>query len=226
MLFLHGALGTEKQLHPLISDLHGAEHVYTLTFEGHGSEEIPDHPFRIENFAENVLRYMDEQNIETANIFGYSMGGYVALYLAKIAPDRVGKIATLGTVLTWSPEKAASETKLLNPNKIEEKVPAFAKMLSDQHPNGWKNMVLKTKNLLEHLGDQSTLSAEDFKEIDHLVRIHIGDSDSTADLNETVKVYGQMKKAELSVLPATPHPIQKVDIDRLADSLTDFFELM
>jgi len=226
LIFLHGALGTEKQLHPLISEMHGAEHVYTLTFEGHGSEEIPDRPFRIENFAENVLRYMDEQNIDTANIFGYSMGGYVALYLAKTAPERVGKIATLGTVMTWSPEKAASETKLLNPNKIEEKVPAFAKMLDSEHPKGWKDMVLKTKDLLEHLGDHPTLSTEDFREIDHPVRIHIGDRDSTADLNETVKVYGQMKKAELSVMPATPHPIQKVDTVRLADSLDDFFELM
>jgi len=226
ILFLHGALGTEKQLHPLISELHGAENVYTLTFEGHGTEEVPERPFRIENFAENVIRYMDEHSIETANIFGYSMGGYVALYLAKAAPNRVGKIATLGTVLTWSPEKAASETKLLNPNNIEEKVPAFAKMLDGQHPKGWKDMVLKTKDLLGHLGDQPTLSTEDFREIDHPVRIHIGDRDSTADLNETVKVYGLMKHAELSVMPATPHPIQKVNLSKLAGSLDDFFELM
>ena len=226
ILFLHGALGTEKQFHPLISELHGAENVYTLTFEGHGTEDIPNRPFRIENFAENVIRYMDEHSIETANIFGYSMGGYVALYLAKKAPERVGKIATLGTVLTWSSEKAASETKLLNPNKIEEKVPKFAKMLDSEHPNGWKDVVLKTKDLLGHLGDHPTLSTEDFREVDHPVRIHIGDSDSTADLSETVKIYGLMKHAELSVMPATPHPIQKVDIGRLADSLTDFFELV
>ena len=226
ILFLHGALGTEKQLYPLISELHGAEHVYTLTFEGHGTEEVLERPLRIENFAENVLWYMDEHSIETTNIFGYSMGGYVALYLAKIAPERVGKIATLGTVLTWSPEKAVAETKLLNPNKIEEKVPAFAKMLDGQHPNGWEDVVQKTKDLLEHLGDHPTLSTEDFKEIDHPVRIHIGDSDSTADLSETVKIYGLMKQAELSVLPATPHPIQKVDQAVLADSLADFFELV
>ena len=226
ILFLHGALGTEKQFHPLISELHGAENVYTLTFEGHGTEDIPNRPFRIENFAENVIRYMDEQNIETANIFGYSMGGYIALYLAKTAPERVGKIGTLGTVMTWNPEKASAETKLLNPSKIEEKVPKFAKILDGQHPNGWEDVVLKTKDLLEHLGDHPTLSTEDFREIDHPVRIHIGDRDNTADLNETVKVYGQMKKAELSVLPATPHPIQKVDIGRLADSLDDFFELV
>ena len=55
------------------------------------------------------------------------MGGYVALQLANKHPKYVQKIITLGTKFAWDKETAAKEVKMLNPEKIEEKIPAFAK---------------------------------------------------------------------------------------------------
>src|SRR5699024_2238656 len=106
--------------------------------------EPADRPFRMEYFAENVLEYLDKNSIRPINIFGYSMGGYVALLLAKHHPERIQKIATLGTVLQWNKNVAERECRFLNPDKIEEKVPHFAEALAKKHPGGWKQVINKT----------------------------------------------------------------------------------
>lgn len=225
IIFLHGALGTEEQFYPIFSELNEDKRLHRITFEGHGEAVKKDRPFRIKHFAENTLRYMDQQGIVQADFFGYSMGGYVALTLAKTNPDRVGKIATLGTVLKWSPEKSANETAYLNSEKIEEKVPAFARMLEKLHPESWKEVVSKTEELLIHLGSNPEIVEDDWKKINHPIRIHIGDRDTTADLKETVQIFDKIPNAELVVLPNSPHPIDKTDKELVIKSIRKFFKL-
>ncbi|MBK7855574.1 MAG: hypothetical protein IPJ79_12335 [Bacteroidetes bacterium] len=60
-------------------------------------------------------------NIGAANIFGYSMGGYVALWLARFKPHLVQFVFTLATKLNWNEETSAKENRMLNANKMEEK---------------------------------------------------------------------------------------------------------
>src|SRR4029077_13449669 len=96
LLVLHGAIGAKDQLQPLAEKLRSHYIVHTLNFSGHGGETIPA-TFSIEGFANDVLHYLKQNNIDKINIFGYSMGGYVALYLAKHYPEKVNKAATLAT---------------------------------------------------------------------------------------------------------------------------------
>ena len=224
-LFLHGALGTSDQLKPIVDQLNLNQPVHLLNFEGHGSEIIPDRPFRIEHFAENVLDYMEEEGIEKTDLFGYSMGGFVALYLSKIKPERVGKIATLGTILEWNKEIAENEAAFLIPNKIKEKVPKFAKFLSEQHPNGWESVVNKTREALLNLGEHPVIAADEWKELEHPVRIHVGDRDQTADPIKSIQVCSKLKRGELVVLPNSYHPVEKTDFHLLIHSLNDYFKL-
>lgn len=223
-LLLHGAMGTSDQLKPLADKLRTDRQIHLLTFEGHGSGVIPERPFRMEHFAENVLDYMDDHSLEKANLFGYSMGGYVALLLALHHPERVGKISTLGTVLKWSPEVAEREVKFLNPEKIREKVPKFATELNRRHPGVWEEVALKTKDLLLDLGKTPRIKDDEWSEIDHQVRIHVGDRDETAGIPQSMEVYKELEDGEFVVLPNSPHPIEKVDIDLLVASLNGFIE--
>lgn len=223
LILLHGALGTSKQLGPLSEKLDVDQQIHQLNFEGHGSEVLPDRPFRMAYFAENVLKFMDENEIDQADLFGYSMGGYVALYIALNNPERVGKVSTLGTVLKWSPEVAEREVKFLNPEKIREKVPKFATELNRRHPDVWEEVALKTKELLSNLGKTPRIKDNEWSDIDHKVRIHVGDRDETAGIQQSVEVYTQLEKGELVVLPNSPHPIEQVDQDLLVASLNGFY---
>jgi pimeloyl-ACP methyl ester carboxylesterase len=223
LILLHGALGTSEQLGPLSEKLDVDQPVHRLNFEGHGSGVLPDRPFRMEYFAENVLKYMDENEIGQADLYGYSMGGYVALYIALHHPERVGKVSTLGTVLKWSPEVAEREVKFLNPEKIREKVPKFATELNRRHPEVWEEVALKTKDLLSDLGKTPRIKDEEWSDIDHKVRIHVGDRDETAGIQQSMEVYRELEDGEFVVLPNSPHPIEQVDIDLLVASLNGFF---
>ena len=128
-----------------------------MNFEGHGGRPS-DRPYSIDAFSENLVSFIHEKELNQANIFGYSMGGYVALKTAQTRPDLINKIFTLGTKFNWSPESAAKEVKMLNPDKIEEKVPAFAKALQERHsPGDWKVVLRKTSEMMIDLGHRSCL---------------------------------------------------------------------
>ena len=120
LLILHGALGSASQLDPVKSTFEGKGIVvHSLNFSGHGGASFQSN-FGIEQFSSDTLQYLQHHQLQQVDIFGYSMGGYVALWLAKMHPDRVGRIVTLGTKFDWSEESAAKEVKKLNPEKIQK----------------------------------------------------------------------------------------------------------
>jgi pimeloyl-ACP methyl ester carboxylesterase len=224
LLLLHGALGASEQFASLVPLLSDSYNVHLLDFEGHGKAPSRERPFRMEHFAENVRDYLEQHAIERTHIFGYSMGGYVALTLAGTHANLVQSIATLGTKFYWDAEIATREVGLLDAEKIAAKVPHYARALADRHTAaGWETVVSRTRDLLMHLAEQGGLRAENVAHIQHRVRVIIGDRDSTVSLTENVEIYRALPNGEMEVLPATPHPLDKVPLGRLAFSLAEFF---
>lgn len=225
LLLLHGALGSSAQFELLIPALSETFTCHTLDFGGHGLKPSgsPRASFRIEEFAQDVLSWLDGAQIATIDIFGYSMGGYVAMYLAQRQPERVGRIMTLGTKYLWTREAAAREMQALNPETIEQKVPHFARALELRHAAPWQTVVRHTRQMIEELGQQSPISEDGLGQIDHTVRVAVGDRDSTVPVEEAAQVARAMKRGELEVLPNTPHPLERVPAPRLLYSIVDFF---
>lgn len=222
LLILHGAIGSKSQFNSLTSLLNNQFNIHLLNFSGHGGEAFKEN-FNIAQFADDVLVYLDQQKIESIDIFGYSMGGYVALYLAKNHPEKVGKIITLGTKLSWTPEIAAKETKMLDAEKMEDKIPAFAKILKDRHyPNDWKTVLEKTASMMVAMGNKNILKDEDFKLIQHPVKMLLADNDEMVTYEETNHVAQLLPHATFEILPNSKHPIEKVDIDALSEIIRGF----
>lgn len=223
LLLLHGAMGSKKQLDALAKKLENNFTVHTLNFSGHGGNNIPN-IFSIELFSDDIFNYLKENNIEQINIFGYSMGGYVALYFAKKNRNRINKIFTLATKFLWTPEIASKEIKMLNPEKIEEKLPEFASTLFERHqPENWKMVLEKTKEMMIELGNNNVLKKEDYSQIENNLLIGIGDKDTMVTIEETIDVYRNLKNASFIVFPNTPHPIEKVDLNRLSNEIKTYF---
>lgn len=191
--------------------------MYTFDFPGHGGKDDSGAVFSMEFFAEAVLGFMAEQQLNKASIFGYSMGGYVGMYLAKHHPDKIDKVITLATKFQWDEAIAANEVKMLNPDKIEQKLPAFAESLSVMHaPLDWKALLHKTANMLTALGVDNTLKPEDYTSLTTPSLLLLGDRDKMVTLDETLALYKTLPNAKLGVLPGTPHPIDQVDSKLLA----------
>jgi esterase/lipase len=212
VLILHGALGSASQLEPVRKSLEqqGLQ-VHTLNFSGHGGEPFQQ-TFGIEQFSEDTLRYMDTHHLDTVDIFGYSMGGYVALWLAQNKPNRIGKIVTLGTKFDWSVESALREVTKLNAEKILEKIPAFARILEHRHaPNDWKILLQKTGAMMMSLGEHPLLTEKIFKQISHQTLICLGDQDDMADRTYSEQVASYLPNGRFQLAENTQHPIEKVN---------------
>lgn len=211
IILLHGALGTHKQLSKLKQELASHFIVHSFDFEGHG-EKFSDSAFSIELFTKNLEDYIDQNKLDNCTIFGYSMGGYVALNYAKTHPGKLRNIVTFGTKFDWNPENSLNETKKLNPEKIQEKVPQFAAFLEKSLvPNDWKKVMNKTAQMMLELGNSSSLTAEDLKRISVPTIISIGTLDNMVSLDESKFAVSNLLNAKLLELEGFVHPLEQND---------------
>ncbi|MEO6036992.1 MAG: alpha/beta hydrolase [Saprospiraceae bacterium] len=218
-LLLHGALGTAAQLQPLLDQLPADWPVFTLNFPGHGGA-FTDQPFSMRLFTDAILRFMEERQLPAVNIFGYSMGGYVALGLAAEQPDRVQRIVTLGTRLDWSPGVAAGMSRMFDPEKIEAKVPQFGLLLAQAHaPDDWKVVCQRTARFLADLGDGLGLAEDSFSRITCPVTIGWGELDNVVTEEESRRAAAQIPNGKFERLEGVQHAFEQVDLVRLAQFL-------
>lgn len=224
VLLLHGALGTGAQLEPLAQRLAGRVRPVVVEFEGHGLAAPGARAYRTEHFAENALAALDRARAAgPAHVAGYSMGGYVGLWLARHHPARVASVFTLGTKAWWDPEGAAAEARQLDPEAIRAKVPKFAAVLAARHGEaGWPAVLERTAAMMRALGERPPLTEADYAAITCPVRVAVGDRDTTAGVEASARLVRALPAGELEVLPRTPHPVERVSWDRLAFSLSEF----
>ncbi len=222
LLLLHGALGTKNQFIALQKKLKSDFEIHTFNFAGHGSNTL-DKEFTMPIFVNDVIDYLMTNNLKYVHVFGYSMGGYVALNAVLKHPEFFDKIVTLGTKFNWTKESAEAETKMLNPEKMEEKVPAFAKILEINHTqNNWKQVVRKTAAMMHGLGNGERLKNEELESIQHHVLVCIGSEDSMVSIEESKKSADILPNGTLEILSGFQHPIEKVDIDILRSVIFNF----
>lgn len=225
IVLIHGALGAASQMTALGDRLNSMSPTYAVELEGHGATPTGMTAYGIERFADNVRAFLTAKQIERVAIFGYSMGGYVALHLAASSPDVVTRVATLGTKLAWTPDVAQRETSRLDPATLRAKVPKFAAALEERHAGagGWERVLTMTADLMRTLGATPVVDAEVLGRIKQPVRLMVGDRDTVVTLDETSDAVRTLGSGELGVLPATPHPFEQVRLPLLGSALVDFF---
>lgn len=221
---LHGAIGSSVQLEPLAEKLKNDFDLYLLNFTGHGGKPVPQEPFSIEMFADDVTYFVKKNKLEGINVFGYSMGGYVALYIARHYPELINKIFTTATKFNWSEETSLKESAMLDAEKIQDKLPDFAAQLSARHsPEDWRIVLKKTAEMMISLGKKRTLKDEDFELIENEVLVSAGDRDNMVSIEETTDAYRKLKNGRLLILPGTKHPVEKIDLRRFSSEIRMFF---
>ncbi|MEM9686742.1 MAG: alpha/beta hydrolase [Bacteroidota bacterium] len=222
LILLHGALGSKAQFRELETLLKNDFNTITFNFEGHGGRATTK-KYTIELFAKNTVQILEEHAVEKTAVFGYSMGGYVALHLALKHPEKVSKIVTLGTKFNWTKETAAKEIKMLDPDTIMEKVPQFAVRLAElHHPLSWRSVVENTAQMMYDLGQGNQLTLKDMENIQQPVLIGIGSKDTMVTIEESKRIAEHLPSGTGMVIDGFPHPIEKTDKTILAKIIIRF----
>jgi pimeloyl-ACP methyl ester carboxylesterase len=226
ILVIHGALGSAAQMQPVVDGLSSLGEVVTVELPGHGHTALtPGAAFTIESFADALASHLARLRNATPDplppiVFGYSMGGYVALALEARQPGSLAAVLTLGTKFEWTPEVAAREAGRLDPTIIEQKVPAFAAALEQRHvgAGGWQLNLRNTAALLRGLGEAPSLNAASLPLVRIPVLVAVGSRDDTVTAAEAERTAALLPNASATVIDDAPHPIERVpvaEIERL-----------
>lgn len=224
IIIIHGALGAQSQLKGLADELSVlGKRAFLIDLAGHGGKPFRSTGFGIEAFADDLNEFIGQHRIDGADVFGYSMGGYVALWLALNQPGKLGRIITLGTKFDWDSTSAQREVNKLNPEKILLKIPAFARILEHRHkPLDWKELMSKTGEMMLALGTKPLLTLENARHITNNTSVLLGDQDDMADASFSKSFALALPHGTFITLDRTPHPIERVDVNRLANLILGF----
>jgi pimeloyl-ACP methyl ester carboxylesterase len=93
LLLLHGGLfDIEQQFGALIPSLSAGRGVIATDFQGHGRTNDVDRPLNSRDLASDVVGLLAYLDVGEVDVFGYSVGGAVALHLAVTRPELVRKL--------------------------------------------------------------------------------------------------------------------------------------
>lgn len=222
IILLHGALGCSSDLCNISSELEkNGFRTFSFSFSGHGGVPYRE-SFGIGQFANELKAFIVENKLSDPIVFGYSMGGYVALCLASKEPGLIKSIITLGTKFNWNKQTVEKETAMLNPEVIEQKVPAFAKSLEHKHGPDWKILLNKTATLMWEIHERNFLDDETLKGIQTNTLIGLGDKDNMVSLDESYHVYKTLTQANMYMLPQTKHLLETVNTKTLCNLLVAY----
>lgn len=130
-----------------------AERFRVIAFDnrGAGRSDKPDEPYSIELLADDAHAVVEQLGTEPAHVAGISMGGYIALTLARFHPDAVASLALISTTCGGSRAEPIPDSTLsawtaasaLDPRSFaRETMPiSFAPGWTDEHPDAFEELL-------------------------------------------------------------------------------------
>ncbi|GAA1226452.1 alpha/beta fold hydrolase [Pseudonocardia alaniniphila] len=143
VVLLHSFLMDERMFASQIAALRSDFRLVTVDERGHGGTPA-DAPFDYWDVARDVLALLDHLGIDSAAVAGTSQGGFVALRMALLAPDRVTALAVMGSSgAAEDPQVAAAYRQLAeswaaNGPKEEQLDAVAGTCLGSMPADGWK----------------------------------------------------------------------------------------
>ncbi len=214
LLLLHGAYMTIDAMGEVLSRLAESRQVIAVELQAHGRTADIDRPLGYEAMADDVASLLRHLGVEEADVFGFSMGGGVALQVAIRHPEVVRKLVVVS---------AAHTSDSMHPELLEM-IPSITPevfagtpieedyLRTAPNPDDFPTLVAKLKQLdMEHFAWPS----EDVRGIAAPTLLVVGDSDAVR-LEHVIELFrllgggvmgdlAGLPKSQLAVLPGTTH---------------------
>jgi pimeloyl-ACP methyl ester carboxylesterase len=221
LVLLHGSFGFIEGWAAVLPALTKTHQVIAVELQGHGHTNDLDRPLTFEQMAEDVAVLLQQLKIKDADLFGYSMGGTVALGVAIRHPELVRKLATLGSCAgnlkdTFEPEAYQQFQSIpadFAPPVLKK---PYDRMSPD--PSQWPVLVTKIKNMER---DFKGYSAAELKAIKAQALIMFGDREGIRP-EHAVEMYRLIPNAQLAIFPGGDHFILFHSLDKVLAALAPF----
>jgi pimeloyl-ACP methyl ester carboxylesterase len=111
LLLLAGQANNHHWWDVVRDDFHRTHRTITFDYRGTGQSDKPDRPYSTEGFAEDAIAVLDHLEIGRADVYGTSMGGRVAQWLAARHPGRVRNLV-LGCTTPGGPHSVERDASV------------------------------------------------------------------------------------------------------------------
>lgn len=217
--------------------------IVTFDNRGVGETTVPTEPFTIADMAADTVGLMDALGIDSAHIFGVSMGGLIAQILALDYSDRVKKIAlgctTHGGRHAVQPAKdvmdvlaKASDATIPAEENIRMRVPIiFSQRFIREEPERLEEFIQSSLQFMPTpegaAGQMGALSIFNVKrrlgEIQCPVLVITGSDDRMMPPENSRLLYEGIAGAELYMVDGAGHSFYFEKADEVNRVLIDFF---
>jgi pimeloyl-ACP methyl ester carboxylesterase len=214
LILLPGGFMTVEAMGALVPQLAATRRVIGVELQGHGHTGDVERPLRFETMADDIAALIRHLGFARADIFGYSLGGGVALQTAIRHPEVVRRLALASTPCKregWYPEVLAGMASISVEGFAGSPIEQAYRNASPT-PDAWPTVVAKVRQLLSEDYDWS----EEVAALKMPTLILVGDADSVRPAH-AVEFFGLLgggkadcdmaglPRAQLAVLPATTH---------------------
>jgi pimeloyl-ACP methyl ester carboxylesterase len=93
LVLLHGGSNRWQSFNNILSDLAAMWHIYAPDFRGHGKSTWAPGTYRLQDYADDTIAFLQHCLKDPAYVFGHSLGGMVALLVAAQFPEGVRAVA-------------------------------------------------------------------------------------------------------------------------------------
>ncbi len=213
MLQIHGNGGSIRDMGNQIQFFTPHYRVIAADSRGHGKSEIGAGPLTYEQQAEDLNALLDQLQVKSAYVLGWSDGGIIGLLLAIHHPEKVGKLAIMGANLNpegaypWALDWVKQRNKF-----VDEKIAAGDKS------RPWTIL----KQHLALLGEQPQIPVGDLAKITAPVLVMAGDKDVIRD-DHTLLIFHNIPQAHLAIFPGATHLIAWENPDLFNQTIETFF---
>jgi pimeloyl-ACP methyl ester carboxylesterase len=214
LIVLHGAYMTIDLMGPIVPGLARTRQVIAPEMQGHGRTADIDRPVTYEAMADDTAALIRHLGIGEADVFGFSMGGGVALQVAIRHPELVRKlvVASAGYASDSMHPEALEVFPSITPELFAGSPIEEAYLRTAPHPGDFPKLVAKLKEL-----DVTEFAwpEEDVAGIAAPTLVVLGDSDGVR-LEHAVGMFkllgggvmgdlSGLPSSQLAVLPGTAH---------------------
>lgn len=213
LLLLHGNGGNISTMASIIPYFSKRYKVIAVDSRAHGKSIDTKDSLSFEMMADDNAALLDLLHIDSAYVIGWSDGGIVALELAMRHPEKVIKLATTGANL-WPDSTALLPSLWLSEKEYYDSL--HSKIFTTaKEKNDWKIFMLDWVQPNIALGDLQKISCPSL--------IISGDHDLIR-LEHTIKIYQNIPKAFLWILPNSSHGTLIEHTNEFNKKVKDFFD--
>ena len=93
LVLLHGGANRWQSFRNMLPDLAANWHLYAPDFRGHGKSTWVPGTYRLQDYADDTIAFLQGCLEQPTYVFGHSLGGMVALLAAAQYPEGVRAVA-------------------------------------------------------------------------------------------------------------------------------------